>query len=70
MVRISKLTHALTSYYIVPDDIIALNKPSGLAVHAGPKLHNHLSHYKHLWQYEQSELPELAHRLDKLNRQM
>lgn len=48
------------------DDIVVVNKPSGLAVHAGPKLCNDLSHYRHYWQYELTEPPELAHRLDKL----
>lgn len=47
------------------DDIIALNKPCGLAVHAGPRLLNDLSCYRHFWQYEQDQLPQLAHRLDK-----
>ena len=55
--------------FMLLDDIIAVNKPSGLAVHAGPKLHNDLSRYMHFWQYDQTQPPELAHRLDKLDRQ-
>ena len=47
-------------------DIIALNKPSGVAVHSGPKVKSDLSRYLHYWQYEEHQIPELAHRLDKL----
>jgi len=46
-------------------DVIALNKPSGVAVHSGPKVKNDLSHHLHLWQYGEASIPELAHRLDK-----
>ena len=47
-------------------DIVALNKPSGVAVHSGPKVKSDLSRFLHYWQYEEHQLPELAHRLDKL----
>ena len=47
------------------DDIIALNKPAGLAVHSGPKLGRSLSDFLHYWKYEEKDLPHLAHRLDK-----
>ncbi len=47
------------------DDIVALNKPSGIAVHSGPKMSNDLSCYLDFWQYGADQPPELAHRLDK-----
>ena len=50
----------------VVDDIIALNKPAGLAVHGGPRIGSDLTHYLHYWQYDESQPPQLAHRLDKL----
>lgn len=50
---------------VLIDDIMAVNKPSGLAVHDGPKLGASLMQYLHHWQYEQTEPPNLAHRLDK-----
>ena len=51
---------------VVADDVIAVNKPAGLAVHGGPKVKADLSHYMHYWQYDQHEAPSLAHRLDML----
>lgn len=48
------------------DDVIALNKLEGLAVHGGPKLSLDLSQCLHYLQYDYPEPPQLAHRLDKM----
>jgi 23S rRNA-/tRNA-specific pseudouridylate synthase len=46
-------------------DIIALNKPSGLPVHTGPKVAEDLCSNLHHWQYDSPDPPNLAHRLDR-----
>ena len=52
-------------FFYFPDDILAVNKPAGLAVHGGPRLHDDLTKHLSLWQYDALNTPELAHRLDK-----
>ncbi|CAI7993083.1 Mitochondrial RNA pseudouridine synthase Rpusd4 [Geodia barretti] len=46
-------------------DVIALNKPSGLSVHTGPKVAEDLCSNLHHWQYDSPDPPNLAHRLDR-----
>eukprot|EP00731_Ephydatia_muelleri_P023683 Em0015g1266a len=46
-------------------DVVAINKPAGIAVHAGPGLTQELTSYLPLWQYEAQSPPSIAHRLDK-----
>ncbi len=47
------------------DDILALNKPSGLAVQGGSKTHMHLDAVLPYLQFEQTQPPRLVHRLDR-----
>lgn len=47
------------------DDIIAINKPSGLAVQGGTKTERHLDGLLDALKFEADERPRLVHRLDK-----
>ena len=47
------------------DDIIILNKPSGLAVQGGSRLNKNLDDMLDALRFEKSEKPRLVHRLDK-----
>lgn len=47
------------------DDLIALNKPSGLAVQGGTNLDRHLDGLLDTLRFGSSERPRLVHRLDK-----
>lgn len=62
---ISIIIIIVRTLYFYVDDIVALNKPGGIAVHSGPKMNVDLSRYLHYWQYGADQPPELAHRLDK-----
>ncbi|RAU21976.1 RNA pseudouridine synthase [Paramagnetospirillum kuznetsovii] len=46
-------------------DVIVLDKPAGLAVHAGPNSPDHLELYLDALRYGWAEPPRLAHRLDR-----
>ena len=46
-------------------DVIVLDKPAGLAVHAGPNAPDHLELYLPFLAYGWSRPPRLAHRLDR-----
>jgi 23S rRNA pseudouridine955/2504/2580 synthase len=46
------------------DEVLALNKPSGLAVQGGTKTHQHIDRLLSAWG-EGMERPRLAHRLDR-----
>jgi RluA family pseudouridine synthase len=46
-------------------DIIVLDKPAGLAVHAGPNATDHLELYLDALRFGWSQVPRLAHRLDR-----
>ncbi|OJX71339.1 RluA family pseudouridine synthase [Magnetospirillum sp. 64-120] len=46
-------------------DVIVLDKPAGLAVHAGPNSPDHLELYLDALKYGWSQVPRLAHRLDR-----
>ena len=46
-------------------DVIVLNKPSGLPVHAGPNSPDHLELYLDALKFGWSQMPRLAHRLDR-----
>lgn len=45
--------------------VLVIDKPAGLAVHAGPKGGDHLGLYLEQLRFEQARPPELAHRLDR-----
>ena len=47
------------------DDILAINKPSGLAVQGGTKLVRHLDGLLDALRFDAPERPKLTHRLDK-----
>ncbi len=47
------------------DDVLILNKPSGLAVQGGTKVHEHLDGYLDALRFNSQERPRLVHRLDK-----
>ncbi len=47
------------------DDLIAINKPSGLAVQGGTKTDRHLDGMLDALQFEADERPRLVHRLDR-----
>jgi 23S rRNA pseudouridine955/2504/2580 synthase len=47
------------------DDVIALNKPPGLAVQGGTGTHRHLDGMLDALRFESSERPRLVHRLDR-----
>jgi RluA family pseudouridine synthase len=46
-------------------DVIVLDKPAGLAVHAGPNSPDHLELYLDALRFGWAEPPRLAHRLDR-----
>ncbi|EME68427.1 putative pseudouridine synthase in lpd 3'region [Paramagnetospirillum caucaseum] len=46
-------------------DVIVLDKPAGLAVHAGPNSPDHLELYLPGLSFGWAEVPKLAHRLDR-----
>mgnify|MGYP001156493483 CR=1 FL=1 len=46
-------------------DVIVLDKPAGLAVHAGPNSPDHLELYLDALRFGWAEVPKLAHRLDR-----
>jgi tRNA pseudouridine32 synthase/23S rRNA pseudouridine746 synthase len=46
-------------------DVMVINKPAGLAVHAGPRGGDHLGFYLNYLQFDKTRPPELAHRLDR-----
>ena len=60
----AKLSQNVLVHTSIIEDIIAINKPAGLAVHGGPGLLNDLSRHLYLWEYG-GDTPHLAHRLDK-----
>ena len=47
------------------NNIIAINKPSGLAVQSGSKIEKSLNDYLQFLRFENQENPKLVHRLDK-----
>lgn len=47
------------------ENIIVLNKPTGLAVHGGPGIEEHLEKFLEAFKFEKTEVPRLVHRLDK-----
>ena len=47
------------------DDVLILNKPPGLPVHAGCKIQQHLEELLPAVSFDRPEPPRLAHRLDK-----
>ena len=47
------------------NNIIAINKPSGLAVQSGTKIEKSLNDYLQFLRFENQENPKLVHRLDK-----
>ncbi len=47
------------------DDVIAINKPPGLAVQGGSKTNRHLDELMAVFAHEEFGKPKLAHRLDK-----
>lgn len=54
------------NYIIYKDDyIIAINKPSGLAVQSGTKIEKSLNDFLPFLKFEKAENPKLVHRLDK-----
>ena len=55
----------LDSVIYKDDDLIALNKPSGMAVQGGSKVHFHIDSALDLLQFDALERPRLVHRLDK-----
>ena len=46
-------------------DVIVLDKPAGLAVHAGPNSPDHLELYFDALRFGWADMPRLAHRLDR-----
>ena len=56
----------IKSYIIYKDDyIIAINKPSGLAVQSGTKIEKSLNDFLPYLKFEKEETPKLVHRIDK-----
>lgn len=47
------------------DNIIAINKPAGLAVQSGTKIEKSLNDYLKFLKFEKEENPRLVHRIDK-----
>ncbi len=47
------------------DDVIALNKPSGLAVQGGSKTHRHIDGMLDALRFGKTDRPKLVHRLDR-----
>ena len=58
-------TALLESILYQDDDVIALNKPAGLAVQGGSKTRHHLDAMLDHLQFDAKERPRLVHRLDK-----
>ena len=46
-------------------DVLVLDKPAGLAVHAAHKIEHHLGQYMQELAFDAAEPPRLAHRLDR-----
>jgi 23S rRNA pseudouridine955/2504/2580 synthase len=46
-------------------DVLAINKPAGLAVQGGSRTHRHLDGMLDVLQFDAAERPRLVHRLDK-----
>ena len=57
-------TELLKRILFYDEDIIALDKPSGLAVQGGSKIHHHLDALLDIYRFD-GERPRLVHRLDK-----
>ena len=58
--------HQILDWVIYQDEnVIVLNKPSGIPVHAGKGGGVNLEQFFGLLRFEQPERPKLAHRLDK-----
>lgn len=56
----------IKSYVIYKDDsLIAINKPSGLAVQSGTKIEKSLNDFLPYLKFEKTENPKLVHRIDK-----
>lgn len=53
------------SVLYMDDDIIAINKPAGLAVQGGSKTNKHLDGMLDALKFDKKERPKLVHRLDK-----
>jgi 23S rRNA pseudouridine955/2504/2580 synthase len=49
------------------DHILALNKPSGIAVQGGSGVTEHIDKYAPALRFEKTENPRLVHRLDKVS---
>ncbi|CAG8565744.1 3630_t:CDS:10 [Ambispora gerdemannii] len=47
------------------EDILVINKPSGLAVQGGSKIYESVDGFLHALQYDYQDIPRLVHRLDK-----
>ncbi len=46
-------------------DVLVLNKPAGLAVHAAARIEDHLGLYMDALTFDAGDIPRLAHRLDR-----
>lgn len=55
--------HSLVLYK--DDALIVLNKPSGLSVHGGPGVDEHLERFLEAFKFGEQEAPRLVHRLDR-----
>ncbi|CAG8738533.1 2398_t:CDS:2, partial [Ambispora leptoticha] len=56
----------IRSWVIYKDeDILIINKPSGLAVQGGSKIYESVDGFLHALQYDAQDIPRLVHRLDK-----
>lgn len=56
----------IKDYIIYKDDyILAINKPSGLAVQSGSRIEKSLNDYLPYLKFEKTESPRLVHRIDK-----
>jgi 23S rRNA pseudouridine955/2504/2580 synthase len=53
------------SVLYMDDDIIAINKPAGLAVQGGSKTNKHIDGMLDALKFDKKERPKLVHRLDK-----
>ena len=65
--RLSKADEAFMKSLVIykDNDIIALNKPAGLAVQGGSKTVRHIDGLLDALRFEKNEKPHLVHRLDK-----
>ena len=65
--RLSKADEAFMKSLVIykDNDIIALNKPAGLAVQGGSKTTRHIDGLLDALRFEKNEKPHLVHRLDK-----